>query len=175
MSMRAFLSLNPDPQTAMDIDRWSALCWLGIERRVPAQNLHVTLAFLGEISQQTEADINEYFSTSAAGETCQLTFDKVGYWPQPKVLWLGCESVPASLNVLAQRCRTLANRVGIRVNGKRFEPHITLARNPASPPQPPLTDPAFTVRFDSIQLCESFLDKRGARYSIRESWALTPD
>jgi len=73
---------------------------------------------------------------------------------------------------LAVRCKQIANRAGIKVRGKRFEPHITLARKPSVPPQSPLIDPSFTISFDALQLCESFLDKRGARYVVREEWPL---
>jgi len=171
--MRAFLSLFPDPDVAMEIDRWSGQCWPGIRRRVPVQNLHVTVAFLGDIDHNTELSLIENLACVNSSASVQMTFDKVGYWPQPTILWLGSATVPVAIQLLADRCRTVANRVGIRVSAKRFEPHITLSRNPGTPPQAPLIEPSFAACFDSLHLCESFLDKGGARYAVRRSWALS--
>ncbi|MEM7256602.1 MAG: RNA 2',3'-cyclic phosphodiesterase [Pseudomonadota bacterium] len=171
--MRAFLSLFPDPQNALAIEQWAASCWPNIQRRVPAQNLHITLAFLGNIDQSVAADISDMIAEKSLVAAFSMTFDQVGYWPQPQVLWLGAQNPTPPVNELAEGCRSIANRAGISVKGRQFEPHITLARKPSQPPQAPLLDPSFTIEFDTLCLCESFLDKRGARYQVREAWPLS--
>ena len=171
--MRAFLSLFPDPQSALAIEQWAGQCWPNIERRVPAQNLHLTLAFLGNIDQCVAGSVAEMVAEKNPGAAFSLTFDQVGYWSQPQVLWLGCKATEPLVISLAEQCRLIANRAGISVKGKRFEPHLTLARKPRQPPQSPLLEPDFTVEFDTLYLVESFLDKRGARYQVREAWALS--
>lgn len=173
--MRAFLCLFPDPDSALAIERWATQCWPYIERLVPGQNLHITLAFLGDIDRSKQNIVTELISEGNLGKSFSMSLDKVGYWPQPQVLWLGSENPPQEIGVLAGKCRRIANRAGIRVGGKRFEPHITLARKPSMPPQAPLLSPSFSAHFNALQLCESFLDRRGARYVVREERELAPD
>lgn len=170
--MRAFLSLTPAPRSALDIEQSSARCWPGIDRRVPAGNLHITLAFLGDIDHSTNIRITEMLAEPLPVEEFSTVFDKVGYWSQPQVLWLGSHQPDESLALLAGYCRQIANKAGIRVSNKNYEPHITIARKPVMPPQAPLIDPAFCMAFDSVQLYESILDRRGARYVVRDEWPL---
>ncbi len=63
--MRAFLTLIPDPEMAMAIDRWAEQCWPAIRRRVPVQNLHATLTFLGEIDRNTELALVDKHASSS--------------------------------------------------------------------------------------------------------------
>lgn len=170
--MRAFIRLTLDPKSALSIDRWCTQCWPSIARRVPLQNLHVTLAFLGKIDQASAVYLCDLLAESKTVPPFQMQLDRVGYWPEPQILWLGSSMPPEDVRLLADRCKQNANRAGIRVSGKRYEPHVTLARKPTSPPQPPLIEPSFTVRFSTFQFCESILDKRGARYVVREEWPL---
>ncbi len=170
--MRAFLCLTPAPECALAIEKWAASCWPNISRRVPAANLHITLAFLGETDRSTIMRITEMMSEQQMVHEFSMLFDKVGYWPQPQVLWLGSHQPAGSVAVLAGYCRQIANRAGIRVSNRQFEPHITIARKPSMPPQSALLDPAFDLAFDSVQLCESILDRRGARYVVHEEWPL---
>lgn len=171
--MRLFLCLFPDSHSALSIEKWAASCWPNIARRTPAQNLHITVAFLGKTDQMVADDVSQMLSEKPVGSAFSMMFDQVGYWPQPQVLWLGSQHRESRVEALADRCGKIANRAGVSVKGKRFEPHITLARKPSQPPQSPLLDPAFHIAFDTLCLCESFLDKRGARYQVRDTWALT--
>ncbi len=170
--MRAFLSLTPDAETAMTISQWSALCWPMIERLVPVQNYHITIAFLGEIDGAVQQSIVEDIENRNLGGAFALALNRVGYWPDARVLWLGSDKACEAANKLAQTCKQIANRSGVRVSGKKFEPHITLARKPVVAPPAALIDPDFTVQFESLQLYQSILDRSGARYVEVESFRL---
>lgn len=144
-----------------------------LERLVPIQNFHITVAFLGEINNTTLQTLSENIDDRDLGAAFELSLNTVGYWPDSRVLWLGSSEACVPAIKLAQTCKQAANRAGVRVSGRKFEPHVTLARNPAAPPPAPLLDPDFLMRCDSLQLYQSILDRDGARYVEIESWGLS--
>ena len=88
------------------------------------------------------------------------------------MLWLAPADVPDTLQLLADKCKRVANRAGIRVSQRRYQPHLTLARNNTLPPAMPLIDPDFEFKVDSIQLVRSLRERSGVRYSDLMSWPL---
>jgi 2'-5' RNA ligase len=114
--------------------------WLGRTRErfpelsvTPASNLHLTLAFLGELDAgQVEAASAAVEATAAgAGSPWELGWGEPGAFPgarRPRVLWLGpgagSERLVAAQEVLAGE---LQGR-GLPVDPKPYRPHLTLAR-----------------------------------------------
>ena len=169
--MRTFLSLNPDADSAMAIEKWCSLCWPGISRKIPVQNYHVTVAFLGDVKQpqlQSLQDSLDQLDCSAF----DLTFDDVRYLPDQTLLWLGVSQVPEVTHDLVEKCKRKANLAGIRVSTRRYQPHLTLARKLTSPPCAPLIEPEFSLSFTSLQLMQSIRERSGARYVELNSWKL---
>ncbi len=101
---------------------------------VPAQNLHVTLYFLGEVSQKVADNLVEMMPEAAAGfGHFDIDLRHLGYFPTdgrepPKVLWVGIHNPPADLGRLRAACASLIARAGLPVPEQAFSPHITLAR-----------------------------------------------
>lgn len=169
--MRTFLSLAPDAQTAVAIEKWCALCWPSLARKVPVQNYHVTVAFLGETNSEQLISLQEMLD-QLQGSAFELLFNEVKYWPDSTLLWLGAQSVPEPAYHLADKCKNIANRAGLRASSRRYEPHLTLARKTQSPPGAPLLDPDFSVQFDSLQLMQSIRERSGVRYIELGAWPL---
>jgi len=100
-------------------------------RPVAAANLHLTLAFLGEISEQKQQTL-----MTLAGRIQQpaftLTLDDAGHWPRSQVVWLGCRKPPRGLLQLANLLRAQAARSGCYQSPQPFHPHVTLLRNAAN-------------------------------------------
>lgn len=97
-------------------------------RPVAAENLHLTLAFLGDL----DAGALEAAHEAAAGVSCPrfaVAFDGLGTFghPLPATLWIGLQpSAP-----LAALHRTLRHRLhgaGLMLPRSRFLPHVTIAR-----------------------------------------------
>ena len=65
-------------------------------RAVPAKNLHITLAFLGEIVQP-KLDAVKELVTSVQVKPFALYLDQLGYWRRPQIVWAGCENAPPPL------------------------------------------------------------------------------
>ena len=148
---------------------------------VAPENLHMTLLFLGNLTQ-TQCD-NLILATTAARLGAQLTPFNVtlcrsGLFPSAKVAWLGPATAPAPLTQLEQQLRALVSELGLAVEPRPYRPHITLLRKASitvnqdlatafAPPQAPLTLPV-----NEFSLYESRSTSDGVRYLPLASWQI---
>jgi 2'-5' RNA ligase len=96
-------------------------------------NLHLTLAFLGELDEAAVAAAASAVDGAAAGivRGWEVGWGEAGGFPggsRPRVLWLGVGTGAAEL-MAAQRL--LAGELGARglpLDAKPYRPHLTLAR-----------------------------------------------
>ena len=103
-------------------------------RWTPSDRMHLTLAFLPDVPERILEPLEERL-TGAVGDlspfACSLA--GAGAFPhadRPALLWLGVGEGGEQLEHLAQRVRGAANAVGASPDGRRFLPHLTLARPP---------------------------------------------
>jgi 2'-5' RNA ligase len=149
-------------------------------RPTAAAQLHLTLRFLGEQDEAAAARIDDALRQVIA-LPMSLQVRGVGRFRsrQGAILWAGLEeSVP--LMVLFDAIGAALESVGIPPEGRRFWPHLTLARCRPEVPERVLRDwlsahrdlsssPWFVARF---VLFESFLDRTGARHEVRAIYPL---
>lgn len=126
--MRAFVGL-PLPDAALDaLER--AQEGLAVGRQVPAENMHLTLAFLDD---QPEPVLQALHQELAAVESpvLQLTFQGLDAFggKLPRVLAAEVRKTP-ELSRLRDRVRSACLAAGILLARERFRPHVTLARFP---------------------------------------------
>jgi len=95
---------------------------------VAAANLHLTLAFLGDVSSPT-SDKLQQLAARIQQPGFALDLDDAGHWPRPGVVWLGCQRAPRGLLQLASLLRAQAARHGCAQSAQPFHPHITLLRH----------------------------------------------
>ena len=169
--MRSFLALQPDPELALGIDAWALKQFPTLIRRTSVQNLHITVCFLGDINARQRYFMEDNLSQTSMNPF-DLELDKIGYFPDSGVLWLGCESTSIDFSALVKTCRKLANRTSIRVDKKTAVPHITLARRVEAPISAPLVPPAFQFPVHELALIESRLTPHGPQYENAMSWYL---
>ena len=98
-------------------------------RWVPAEQIHLTLAFLGEVEQGVVERLTGELArihTSAF----ELSFSGAGCFPnrkRPRVIWIGLEPEPR-LEELAARVHEAVLACDIPQEERPFSAHITLAR-----------------------------------------------
>lgn len=98
-------------------------------RWVPPEQLHLTLAFLGEVEEETAGKLGERLSLIHT-PPFQLNFSGTGCFPnrhRPRVLWAGLEPHPRLMH-LAAGVHGAVLACGIPQEERPFSPHITLAR-----------------------------------------------
>jgi RNA 2',3'-cyclic 3'-phosphodiesterase len=130
--MRLFIAIElPD-----DVKRELGRLWTDIPgaRRVPTEQIHLTLSFLGEVK---EADIERLTGELSRIQVTEfwLCFSVTGCFPgrrRARVMWIGLEPHPR-LKYLAAGVREAVLSCGIPQEERPFSPHITLARLKQSP------------------------------------------
>ena len=119
---------------------WPELRWTGRDA------WHVTLAFLGEVDEQVSVRLMPRLERAAARHsTLLVSLGGAGAFPgtaRARVLWTGVRDEPRGLAALAASVAAGARRAGAlpAEEGRRFQPHLTLARSRAPVDVRPLVD-----------------------------------
>ncbi len=126
--MRLFIAINFDERTkGQMIEVQKRLKSLGNGRFSSPENLHLTLAFLGEIPEERVDGIKAAMdSVDVPAQT--LVFESVGCFRRNSELWwIGLKKTPALMK-LQQDLSDALTGAGFRLENRSFKPHITLAR-----------------------------------------------
>ena len=110
--------------------RLAAMC-SGVRgaRWLPVEQFHLTLRFIGEVDNGAFADIADGLSDVACAPFF-LTLRGVGHFPTrgpPRVLWAGVDAVGELMRLQGQ-IESRLRRLGLDAEGRKFAPHVTLAR-----------------------------------------------
>lgn len=130
--LRAFVGLAV-PQDIEDL-LTVAQAGLPVGRPVPPENLHLTLAFLGEYPEPVVEDVHHALGAISA-DPFNIEIDGVGFFggAKPRSVHAQVRPVPA-LTRLRGSVQTAVRGAGVSLPRERFVPHITLARF-SKPPQ----------------------------------------
>jgi 2'-5' RNA ligase len=138
------------------------------------EGIHLTLKFLGEISDAQTKLVVEALAHIAPFEPFTVEVKGFGFFPhghRPRVFWAGV-AAPAALAELAARVESLMEKIGFEHEGRAFSPHLTLARFQVPRPQPALEAAVAAQattslgKFEASEffLFESKLSPQGAQY-----------
>lgn len=138
---RLFFAYWPDPLTRASVaERLAGLAGLP-GRPVPAENFHVTLAFLGlQPEARLPALLEAGQSVAAAAEACVLQLDALDYWRGPRLWAAVCGGVPEPARRLHLALWLALEPLGLLPDARPWRPHLTLIR-PARPATPPVWAP----------------------------------
>jgi RNA 2',3'-cyclic 3'-phosphodiesterase len=169
-SLRLFFALWPDGRVRGELDAWAAAMHAECGgRRVGADKLHVTLAFLGMLPLTRVADLSD-ISLAIDTPPFELLFDKPGYWNHNDIAWLGTSTVPLALTALAEALRARLSSANLPFDRKPYVPHVTLVRDAGRPRQVPALPPvAWSI--SSFALVQSW----GGRYTVLSTYPLRGD
>jgi len=131
-------------------------------RIIDRHKWHVTLAFIGDFEEQLIPSLQKAAS-EIEFEPFRLRFDRLEFWPRPKVASLVTPTVPPELQALVQQLNGLLLRAGKLVEERTYRPHITVARN-ARPFETMRPAQAAITEWNSFELIESVPERGGAVY-----------
>lgn len=138
-----------------------------------AENLHLTLAFLGDCEEGLLTCLDEV-GAALRGQPFELIFDRLGHFQRARVLWLGVSQPPRELLELqAHLAGLLASRCGVPRDERPFAPHLTLRRDARHPCPWPEGMPPVSWRVEGVVLVESLHGPNGVHYQPIRAWALT--
>ncbi len=123
--LRLFFALWPEVSLQMQLAAWAKRA-AGRARVMRAENLHLTLAFLGDTDA---ARLPELLALDLPFGAHRLVLDRAGYWKHNRIIWCGAEEEPAELAQLVAGLRARLDALGIAFDHKAFVSHVTLARN----------------------------------------------
>jgi 2'-5' RNA ligase len=135
--MRLFIAIELDDQArhaiaaeqarltvSGDLDR-SGLKW------IRAEQLHLTLAFLGEVDDSRSQGVIEMMRGPISGDRFAVVFGGLGVFPPagaPRVLWLGLTTGAREVIDVQRQVADRVARLGIPLEKRPFHPHLTLGR-----------------------------------------------
>ncbi|URO00020.1 RNA 2',3'-cyclic phosphodiesterase [Leclercia adecarboxylata] len=172
-SKRLFFAIEMPAPVQRQIVRWRADHFAPeAGRPVAAANLHLTLAFLGDVSPEKQQAL-----AAMAGRIRQpeftLTLDDAGQWLRSRVVWLGTRQPPRGLLQLANMLRAQAARSGCYQSPQPFHPHITLLRDASHAGAIPPPGFQWTFPVKEFVLYESRFAGGRTRYTPLQRWRLT--
>jgi 2'-5' RNA ligase len=140
-------------------------------RKIPAENLHLTLAFLGPVGPEVRRCAEEVADVVSAAPFT-LEFTHLGFFPRPRVVWSGCDQTPEALIALVNALRAGLEDCGIQPEARPYRAHLTLARKASVEPGFGAPHAPVAWGVDRFHLVESKTFSAGARYNILRSWSL---
>ena len=169
---RLFFAIEMPAPLQRKIVRWRADHFAPeAGRPVAAANLHLTLAFLGEVSDEKRQAL-----ATLAGRIRQpgftLTLDDAGQWMRSRVVWLGTRQPPRGVLQLANLLRAQAARSGCYQSPQPFHPHITLLRDASHAVAIPPPGFQWTFPVNEFVLYESVFARGRTRYTPLQRWTL---
>lgn len=100
-------------------------------RWVPTENIHLTLIFLGDVSETNVDMIAEIINTHGRQQSrFEMSIGSLGVFPNtshPRVLWVGVEA-PEELKVFRGKIASEITRLGYKIDDREYSPHLTLGR-----------------------------------------------
>lgn len=128
--MRAFVAVEIQDDNILD-----AIAKIQSEFKIKAtpvnkKNIHFTLLFLGEITEEVAANVKKVLST-VSFKPIEVKFTHVGAFPNPRsprVIWIGVDEISSrQLVELASQVEKKLEPLGFK-SDKPFKAHLTIFR-----------------------------------------------
>jgi 2'-5' RNA ligase len=160
-TLRLFYALWPDDATR---ERLAQLQSHVRGKPTRYDNLHITLAFLGE----QPADVLPALRTildRLPRKDIVLTLDRLDYFARKRIAWAGPHATPAALNDLVHALVRELTAHSIAFDQRsNFKPHATLARDADAPPD--FAFESIVWHADRIALVQSVMQPDGVSYRV---------
>lgn len=97
-------------------------------RWIEPSDFHITLRFIGDVEDHLAADLADGLN-SLSFASFSLKLQSVGVFggDKPRMVWAGV-AASEPLEHLQLAHENLAQRLGLKAEGRKFTPHVTLAR-----------------------------------------------
>lgn len=166
---RLFLALWPDEQVRAGIVALRRRLEV-LGRLVPADNLHVTLVFLGSLSEE-RAQCVVQACAAVRSAAFELVLREVQFPRRSRMAWLVPSAATPPLQRLVDALNSALVACGHGRERRPFSTHVTLVRDLRNRPRPPGFDPiVWPVR--DFCLVQSTPKPAGSAYTVLHRWSL---
>jgi 2'-5' RNA ligase len=167
---RLFFALWPEAPVRTALDSAAQAITGKRIRRIPAHNLHLTLAFAGTVPASVQSCL-EAQADRLRLPGFELCIDTVGHFPRPRIQWLGPSRIPPALRELAGALHRVLTQCGLEPDARAFQAHISIARKVSRAlPVRPFGPVHWSI--GSFWLVESVTAATGVRYFPLRAWTL---
>ncbi len=134
MSMRAFIAIELPKEISDYLSRLQdKLKTTGADVKwVEPDNIHLTLKFLGEITEAQSKEIIKIMEdTCGINPAFDIALGGLGAFPRitsPRVIWVGIDAGRDEAGKIAQELEDKISGLGIAKEKKEFSAHLTIAR-----------------------------------------------
>ena len=124
---RLFIALWPSESVRAGLVSWQASHeWPANARLTAAQDLHLTVHFIGAVPGERLQEIADNLSMTVP--TVELDIDQALMWPRGLAV-LTPSRIPDALGCLHDELADRLRRLQLPVDARRYQPHVTLARH----------------------------------------------
>lgn len=158
-------------------------------RWVNPAGIHLTLAFLGEMTDEQLGGVRHAVESAARqSKPFSYRLSRIGSFGsprQPRVIWMGIDEPTGALSHLHRALTRELDRRGFEVDKRPFSPHLTLARvrDPLSADELQQLQTILTGKqegfvavdaypVEHLYMMKSELSREGARYTCMQSYEL---
>ncbi|MEO1765900.1 RNA 2',3'-cyclic phosphodiesterase [Thiobacter aerophilum] len=169
--MRLFFALWPQEEvrTALKTAGWRVAKACG-GKPTRAENLHLTLVFLGEVEPARLPEVRAA-ADAVSARAFELDLRELGYWPRQRIAWLAPTEPPRGLFDLVSALASGLGARGFALDDRPYLPHVTLLRQARCRGDlPKVDDIVWPVR--EFVLVSSRLGNEGASYAQLAAWSL---
>ncbi len=172
-TLRLFFAVVPDADARQALAALAHDVARATGGRPPHEaNLHLTLAFVGNVPPRRIAQLEAIGASAVAvASPFLLTLEAVGLFRDAGVAWVGPKRVPPGLRRMFDALREGLQASGLPVERRAFHPHVTLARH-CPRDLPDLATAPIAWRIGSVALMASETLPEGPRYRDMASWRL---
>ncbi len=103
----------------------------GLLKWVRPEQIHITLAFLGDVPDASVAGLVTAISADIPVPPFTVRFGGLGVFPPrgaPRVLWMGVRAGGDEIAAVQAEIATRVRGAGVTLESRPFHPHLTLAR-----------------------------------------------
>ncbi len=178
MGVRCFVAVEVDDPGVLDALRsfQAGLAGSGGDLKpVERENIHLTLKFLGDVDEGLLDEVKRVVS-GLSFEPFRMALAEAGVFPnlrRPRVIWAGVSEGGDEVAGIFRELEDGFMGLGFKREGRRFSPHITIARVRSGRNREGLVEEVFRYRdvdfggfeVGSVKLKRSVLTPRGPVYS----------
>ena len=166
---RYFFALWPEPETADALfQRGRDVCEPNQGHAVVAENLHMTLAYLGSIPADV-LSLVKHIAARVHVTPFELSMTHANYWPHSHLRWLGVDIIPPELLRLV-KCLTYGMiEAGLIPEKSPYTPHVTIVRKCT---QSGSSEPIKPVQWVVSDFClvQSLKSMGCSKYDVIQRW-----
>lgn len=164
------LTLNKDQKALIEKWRSNNLPNVPDAIQVPTLNLHLNLAFLGNL---TEEQIEALFDmvNDIQFNPINIDINTIGHWQQHEILWVGAKDQNKGFYDLSQKLKCIGKKLNLDMDENTYVPHIGIYRHCQLCPKISKIQPLeFHFTFDTFVLFQTLAMSHGIDYHIIRHW-----